>query len=233
MEKLMKLYEYQQVDADLYAIESSLKKADSRKRLAKAKTILLDGQKTAESYEKEIEGEKKQIEATMSQYEALNQAVQTLTADSEKAKSVEEAREIKKRAEKLSRDLKALQSKIIAGLNQVNDTQKKYHELMLTLQKAKQEFIEQKEIATKEQEAVKGQMEELKAKLNELAKTVDAKLLELYVKKRKTCMPVIVKLESDQCMGCYMKLPSLTVDHMKKSQEIVECENCGRILLVD
>ena len=44
--------------------------------------------------------------------------------------------------------------------------------------------------------------------------------------------PVLASLRNDQCSGCNMSLPSAVAKQLQGSDEIVECENCGRILYI-
>ena len=65
----------------------------------------------------------------------------------------------------------------------------------------------------------------------EIAAKVDEDLLErftrLFASKGDAA---VVALEHDVCTGCHMKLTTDTVHHVKTGKEIVNCEQCGRIL---
>lgn len=230
---LNKLFEYQKEDMELHQIESALKKSEARKSLATSRTTLLDGQKAAQDFEKDIEAQKQELEVIINSFDKMNEEVEAVLAEGEKIKEVEEAKEMRKRAEKTNRDLKKMQQDIVATLKSVNEAQKKYHELVVKLQEAKQVFVESKQTCEEEIAKEQGNIDALKKNLEKLEKDVKPELLELYNKKKKNGLPVVAKLEGDQCSGCFMKLPQLTIDQMDGSGGIVECENCGRILLVE
>ena len=59
---------------------------------------------------------------------------------------------------------------------------------------------------------------------------VDPAYMERYKNVREQRFPVMAKLNNDQCSGCNMSLPSAIAKQIAGSDEIVECENCGRIL---
>lgn len=232
MEKLAKLYEFQSVDMELYNLENLLKKSASRKALNKARDILLEGQKTAEQYEKDIENKKNEIEKVMEGYEALSKQVEEVAKKSETVNSPETAKELKREAEKVNADLKKLQKDIIDGLNSVKDTQKKYQELMTQLATAKKEFIENKEIHTKEIAENQPKIDALKEKVANMSKDIDSALMEVYNKKKKNGMPVVATVKDKQCSGCRFELPSSIMDSIGSSDNYVECEHCGRILII-
>jgi len=74
-------------------------------------------------------------------------------------------------------------------------------------------------------------LEELKEEREELAAKVDEDLLDrfnrLFASKGDAA---VVALEHDVCTGCHMKITTQTAVRVKGGQEIVSCEQCGRIL---
>jgi uncharacterized protein len=81
------------------------------------------------------------------------------------------------------------------------------------------------------QATLTGRLEELKKEREELAARVDEDLLDrfnrLFASKGDAA---IVGLEHDVCTGCHMKITTQTVVRVKGGKEIVNCEQCGRIL---
>ncbi|TCO80017.1 zinc ribbon domain-containing protein [Marinisporobacter balticus] len=70
--------------------------------------------------------------------------------------------------------------------------------------------------------------EQMKEK-EEVLKNINEKYMEIYMDiKRKKNNP-IARIESDICTGCHMDLPIMVLSKLK-SQEIVICSNCGRIV---
>jgi predicted nucleic acid-binding Zn-ribbon protein len=65
---------------------------------------------------------------------------------------------------------------------------------------------------------------------------IDNSILELYtrVKKNKKDGIAICKITQDSngnvCNGCYVYIPGYLIEKVKRKSEIVQCENCGRIL---
>ena len=86
------------------------------------------------------------------------------------------------------------------------------------------------EIASKVK-AIEAQLTELEAEREKLSEGIDEDLLYQYNKlfANKGGL-AIVALEHETCMGCHMKLTTQTAVRVKGSKEILNCEQCGRIL---
>jgi hypothetical protein len=79
--------------------------------------------------------------------------------------------------------------------------------------------------------AIEAQLAELEAERAKLSEGVDEDLLyqynKLFVNKGGLA---VVALEHETCMGCHMKLTTQTAVRVKGNREILNCEQCGRIL---
>ena len=86
------------------------------------------------------------------------------------------------------------------------------------------------EIATKIK-AIEAKLIELEAERAKLSEGIDEDVLyqynKLFVNKGGLA---VVALEHETCMGCHMKLTTQTAVRVKGNKEILNCEQCGRIL---
>jgi len=86
------------------------------------------------------------------------------------------------------------------------------------------------EIATKIK-AIESQLTELETEREKLTEGIDEDLLyqynRLFINKGGLA---VVALEHETCMGCHMKLTTQTAVRVKGNKEILNCEQCGRIL---
>jgi hypothetical protein len=74
------------------------------------------------------------------------------------------------------------------------------------------------------------QLAEHQAERDRLAAVVEEDLLDRYTRLFTTKGAGVVALENDICTGCHMKVTTSTAVKTKGGREIVECEQCGRIL---
>jgi uncharacterized protein len=81
--------------------------------------------------------------------------------------------------------------------------------------------------------ALETRLQELEKERKELAEKMDEDLLDrfegLFASKGDSA---IVAIEHGVCTGCHMKLTTATVKDAEAGTEIVNCEQCGRILYV-
>lgn len=81
--------------------------------------------------------------------------------------------------------------------------------------------------------ALETRLQELSKERKELAEKMDEDLLNrferLFASKGDSA---IVAIEHGVCTGCHMKLTIATVKGAESGKEIVNCEQCGRILYV-
>jgi len=78
--------------------------------------------------------------------------------------------------------------------------------------------------------AIGEQIKKLEAERAELATAVDEDLLDSYERLFASRGEAIVALEHDVCTGCHMKVTASTAQRTKSRREVVNCEQCGRLL---
>jgi predicted nucleic acid-binding Zn-ribbon protein len=79
--------------------------------------------------------------------------------------------------------------------------------------------------------ALDSQLEALTTERSELAGKIDEDLLGRFERLFKSKGDAaVVAIEHGVCTGCHMKVTTATASQVKVGKEIVNCENCGRIL---
>jgi uncharacterized protein len=77
------------------------------------------------------------------------------------------------------------------------------------------------------------QLEELKNERVQLAQNIDEDVRERYERLfASKGDAAVVAVEHGVCTGCHMRVTTATAVHAKSGNEIVSCEQCGRILYV-
>lgn len=86
------------------------------------------------------------------------------------------------------------------------------------------------DLETKEK-TLASQLQELEKERAEIASKVDEDLLSLFERLfASKGDAVVVGLDHEVCTGCHMKVTTQTAHRVKSGKEIVNCEQCGRIL---
>ena len=65
---------------------------------------------------------------------------------------------------------------------------------------------------------------------DELTAKIGKPLLGKYERLRARYKRAIVPVKDDTCLGCFMRLPTYLITHMKRDEQVITCESCGRIL---
>ena len=230
-EKLQNLYELQRIDTEI----------------DKIKTLRGELPLEVQDLEDEIAGLETRIENLKVELGELDKTSSTRKMDIKKA---EEA--IKKYSEQLdnvrnNREYDALSKEIEFQKLEIELQEKRIREA----QKAKAE----KEALTEESkkryedkvsdlEAKKGELndiinethkdeESLQTKSEELAATIDERLLTAYRRIRSNARNglAVVTVDRDACGGCFNKIPPQRQLDIRSRKKIIVCEYCGRILI--
>ena len=97
--------------------------------------------------------------------------------------------------------------------------------------KAKNEFDKVKVTYDEEYQAAGKELEEMREAAKAKAKGIEPEFMERYETIKRRSVPPLAALYGDQCGGCNMSLPS-SVSRRVKAGELVECETCGRLLII-
>lgn len=97
-------------------------------------------------------------------------------------------------------------------------------EISKTLSELENEVSEELSNIEKDRNEVYTQKEDLLAKMNQ-------KVLTFYEKIRKWAKnTAVVPVRKQACYGCFMKINDKTYANVIKSEDIITCPHCGRIL---
>src|SRR5437588_150983 len=111
--------------------------------------------------------------------------------------------------------------------------QRKHLETQLADSAAKDSISRQMTDLGEKSKALDSRLEQLSKERKELAEKLDEDLLDrferLFASKGDSA---IVAIEHGICTGCHMKLTIATVKDAEAGKEIVNCEQCGRILYI-
>jgi predicted nucleic acid-binding Zn-ribbon protein len=190
--------------------------------------------------------------ATQSSFEAAKLRVKQIESERKKLELDAEAKQqqIDKWATqqlqtKKNEEYKALQHEIDHGKQIITGIEDQEIELMEKAEAAQKEVVEAQKVAAEAKKLVDGkiadldareknlqaELQKLEANRTELAAAVDEDARAKYERLLKSKgSNVIVGISHHSCGGCHMKLDRGTVVQCQANQEIVTCNNCGRIL---
>ena len=230
-EKLQNLYELQRIDTEI----------------DKIKTLRGELPLEVQDLEDEIAGLETRIENLKVELGELDKTSSTRKMDIKKA---EEA--IKKYSEQLdnvrnnreydalSKEIEFQKLEIELQEKRIREAQKAKAEKEALMEESKKRY----EDKVSDLEAKKGELndiinethkdeESLQTKSEELAATIDERLLTAYRRIRSNARNglAVVTVDRDACGGCFTKIPPQRQLDIRSRKKIIVCEYCGRILI--
>lgn len=238
MDNMILLWEYQKADSELRECEAKIINTPTRKKLVQLKKFYQNGQAKLVELEKaavikqhrisEIDSKNKSYEADM---EDLNQDLGYYSECDEEELDEKTVKEMVENCQSLFEKINSSKKEIVKIRQQIEDEDKVAKELLLKMKRAKEEYdvlmVEHK----KEVEAGSKEIETYKEKLKEAEEKLPEKLISEYKRIKGFRQNPVAKLENDRCSGCKMQLPASVVTKINAKDELVTCENCGRILV--
>lgn len=230
------LWQYQQAELELEKLIREVKSTPSRQTLNKLHSFLTDKQTTINRIQRDLNERdarisvlSAQLETLLKDYELEQSELDIMENDSEcTSAELSEAKhsieELQGKVTQLSKELNSILEWVEKATEDINDTWSK-------ASNAKRRYNALRAVCATEMENYKPRLDKARSLLDERRKAVSDELMEKYeMIKRNHTMPV-ARVENSQCSGCNMSLPFLVVKRVALGTQIVECENCGRILI--
>jgi len=228
------LWKYQQVDMELDQYEKEMRASSNRKELLKHREFLLEQQNVLKKIETDVEIMADRMEALADEIVRLNGAAADAAANFEanRPQDLEEAKKQIASIQKLISTISRYEAELAKMRKDSEARDRQQREVRVRAAKARAEFDRIKVLYDEELKTASVKHEELKKKVAAEAQGIDPDLLEKYKAiKRHAAMP-ITRLHDDRCGGCNMQLSAADKDKVRSGLPYVECENCGRIILV-
>ena len=234
MEQYELLWQYQQVDMELDQYEKEMRGNSNRKELIKHRDFLKEQQEVLKKIEADVEIMSDRMEALADEIERLNGSVAEAAANFEanRPEDLEEAKKQIAALQKLITTISRYEGELAKMRKDAEARDRQQKEIRVRAAKTKQEYDQLKVIYDDEYKQASVKLEALKKTVAEEAKGIDPELLEKYKAIKRHSTPPITRIHDDRCGGCNMQLPAADMNKIRTGAPYVECENCGRIILV-
>lgn len=227
------LWQYQQADMAADAFEREIKRSPTRIALKKNHDFLVEQQNAVKRMEQEVVEMADRIEVikvAITRMEDQLSALQKRMENNPPA-DLQQAQDLTRDAQKLLGDLSDYEREMKRIQKDATDRERTEKEIRIKYAKVKNEYDQQKVAYEAERAEQMKQLEEKRGIALAKAKEVEPELLEKYAQVKKHCVPPVARLYSDQCGGCNMSLPQVTLRKFKSDVQYIECENCGRMII--
>ncbi len=236
MDQMELLWNYQQADMAVDRFEREMHRSPNRQKLVKHREFLLSQQEAMKRIESDVEGMGERMEAIRGEVIRLEEELKDLqdTLTEEEPETIEIARKSLSYAQKLVGGINRCEQELHKIRKDAEARDRQQHEIRVRAAKARAEFDKLKVVYDAEYKAQSEELAGLKAAAAKAASGIPAELLEKYKQIKQHSIPPIAKLlDGNRCGGCNMNLPQVVLRNIRTGAKSVECENCGRIVLVE
>ena len=148
-------------------------------------------------------------------------------------KTNEEYRALSSEIETLRTKITGVEDQELQIMEQIEELNRRMKESEAAFREAEREAGERHERIREKEEALGQRQAELRKERDELALQCDARLLSHYARiLQKKCDVALVAVENGNCGGCHLRLPPATVNMARRSEGLVVCDHCGRMVYV-
>ena len=233
MEQVELLWNYQQADMEADAFETEIKRDPSRLALMKNREFLVEQQETVKRMEEEVAeilDRMDVIRDAIGRQEEQLLALQKRLQDTP-PENLEQAQTLASDAQKLYQGIAAYEQEMKRIQRDAADRERSEKEIRVRYAKVRAEYNQQKTDYDTTLREQKKQLEEKRRVAQEREAGLEPGLLERYRLIKQHIVPPVARLMNDQCGGCTMNLPSVTLRNIKSGSLSIECETCGRMLV--
>ena len=229
---LKELIELAQIDRELDSFSPQIDEIDAK--IAKSQEKVDAIEEEMSQTKSEIEENSSKIKAFEDQIEALSEQIKS---HAKKSKDITTEKEMKALSmeEDIAKEKLSFANEEIDRINAINEKKTAMlQELENQLTSAKEDF----EKTNIDNVAKKDEIEQSKTKLyaqrDESTRSIEQKILAFYEKIRAWAgNSAVVPVRKQACYGCYMKVSDKAYSEVIRSEEIITCPHCGRILFVE
>ena len=211
-----------QVEAELRSMPEERKALEAQGSAASAKL------ETTKQRARHLEMEKKKLELDVG---TRNESIARLRTQQYETRKNDEFSAMGREIERYQQEISGLEDQELELMEQADQLKAQVTAEDKEMAAARESIARQFGNLDAKQATLTARLEDLKRERDEITSRVDEDLLDrfnrLFTSKGDAA---VVALEHDVCTGCHMKVTTATAMHARGGKEIVNCEQCGRIL---
>ncbi len=230
------LWKYQQIDLQVANIEKKLRASATRKKLVDARNYIMDSQNLM----KKMEADAGEIRIN---YDSIKQRNDTATADlnslmrlisiSDRNTPMQEFERMRKEAAEIQSTYNKHEAELKRLIERLDKIEANMAKIASNLPRAKKDYTDYKAVYDKEAAVIAEECAPFRQQMSALESKIEQKLLQRYGNIKKNRPNPLAPVRNSRCSGCNMELPSVALKQVIESGNLLECENCGRLLFVE
>jgi len=218
-------------DCDVKLRQLVADKADHPRQLAELKVAFKNAGKECEHAREELKQLQASIKKMELEVESNKAHIGKFSTQMFQVKTNQEYQALDKEIQNLKQKNTQGEDQILEMLMTVDETNKKIVSKQVELVAEEKRLKEQEELVGQRLKNIEVEMAQLQEQRRVLVSQANEEALAMYERVFRNKPDVaVVKLENYTCLGCHMSLTHQIVADVKRGVELVQCENCSRIL---
>ena len=228
---LSSILKYQDLDAQLFAVEQKLTSSPYRKKANELSQLAKKAQAKSNELESEANNILKEIDDVKAKFAQNKKSLDSLLAKDIDSLTLEDMDKYMTLKGKILNNLNYLEKSLQKYAEAINSTLMEFNKTKKMYDEARNQFQLCKTKIDEETKALTPEKERISKELVKLEKTVEPVIMAEYKKRRNdNIFPVIVPLEGKNfCGRCRMELPMAAISRIKE-KGVITCEHCKRLV---
>jgi len=229
LEELGRLVELQRLDSEIAEIEAAVAGIPAQigakeEQLRRATAALDEAKAEMEKMQKLRRQKERELEEVNRELKKRQSRLYEVKTNQEYSAVLKEIEGLKQKVSMLEEEILLLLDEIEGGVKAVAHEEEK-------LRVKQAEFLRDKQKSEAELRELQGRLSTLRAARKGQSKGVEASLMQQYLRLLKSRVGLAVAPASGgSCEGCHVALTPQLYNEVRRNEEILTCERCGRIL---
>ena len=234
MDQLTMLWEYLVEDMKADKMANDIRRSPLRQKMENDRNLFMERQKQYKQIEEQVAVLADRKDAIRDALTRAENHLASLQARFEQnpPQELEAVRALIAEVSKCRETIAGYEQEMKRLTQEVTGNDQRGNTIRTEAARLRSEFEQLKAQYDKEIPAKKAAQEAQRAAADKMAEGIDATLMEHYRRIKKHITPPLSRLINGQCSGCNTSLPSAVLHRVRNaSDEIVECESCGRMII--
>ena len=225
------LYKLQQLDLELQRKQQELNEVENQ--LSDNNALVAVESKLA-SQKEQLEDARKKQKSSEWELEDLQEKVRQIDSKlySGTTKDPKELVNLEKEVKSLKSQIMPKEDALLGLMSQVEEIEAKVKTTAEELERLKREWEQRQETFGQRKGEIETVLAKLRGDRNGLAQQIDSEALNIYERIGLTRGQAVVKVERGRCLGCHVTVPT-SQWQKAKAGDLIQCNNCSRILYLE
>ena len=226
-----RLYKLQQLDLELQKKQQELSEVENQLGDNKA---LVSAESRLASQKEQLEDARKKQKSSEWELEDLQEKIRQIDSKlySGKTKDPKELVNLEKEVKGLKSQTTIKEDTLLGLMSLTEETEARVKTTAGELERLKKEWEQRQETLRPRKSEIEIALADLQEERERSAEQIDSEAFNIYERIRITTGQAVVKVERGRCLGCHITVPT-SQWQKAKAGDLIQCNNCSRILYLE